>query len=344
MLVISGLLDLPAPALAAIDVRAPALTRLLAAAGSPSVIDDGGVAVVCTALGIAKQRDWPVAASLARAAGLDTTAAYWLCAEPATFEVGRGDVRLAGMVRDLQATESATLLATLNAHFAANDVRFHAAEPARWLVGCSTGQMLTTQPPERVIGKPVLGRLTEGVDGERWRSWQNEIQMLLFEHPVNNAREAAGREVVNSVWFWGGGAPAPSIAHARLASLYANAWLPRELARATAVSCMSVPRSLDVLRDNSEQSPALVWLDPPVTTESTQLANWLGELDRDCNAGARGVSQRNDKGTRHRGGRLLEGRAFHRQTLVARASTANLALGISPVRAARTAPRSLNGN
>ena len=66
-LVISGLLDLPAPALAAIDARAPALTRLLAAAGSPSVVDDGGVAVVCTALGIAKQRDWPVAASLARA-------------------------------------------------------------------------------------------------------------------------------------------------------------------------------------------------------------------------------------------------------------------------------------
>ena len=288
-LVISGLLDLPAPALAAIDARAPALTRLLAAAGSPSVVDDGSVAVVCTALGIAKQRDWPVAASLARAVGIDTTAAYWLCAEPATFEVGRGDVRVAGMVRDLQATETAALLATLNAHFAANDVRFHAAEPARWLVGCSTGQMLTTQPPERVIGKPLLGRLPEGVDGERWRSWQNEIQMLLFEHPVNSAREAAGREVVNSVWFWGGGAPAPTIAHARIAGLYANAWLPRELARAAAVSCMNVPRSLDVLRDNSEQSPALVWLDPPATTESAELANWLGALDRDWVTPARGA-------------------------------------------------------
>lgn len=288
-LVISGLLDLPAPALAAIDAGAPALTHLLAAAGSPAVIDEGGVAIACAALGITKQRDWPVAASLARAAGIDTTAPYWLCAEPATFEVGRGDVRVAGMVRDLHATEAAALLATLNAHFAANDLRFHAPEPAHWLIGCGAGQVLTTHPPERVIGKPLLGHLPEGADGERWRSWQNEIQMLLFEHPVNSAREAAGREVVNSIWFWGGGTPAPPSAHARIASLYADAWMPRELARATGVSCRSVPASLDVLRDKSEQSPALVWLEPPPATESAQLANWLGELDRDWATPARGA-------------------------------------------------------
>jgi len=180
------------------------------------------------------------------------------------------------------------LVATLNAHFAANDVRFHAPEPARWLVGCGTRQTLMTHPPARVIGKPLLGVLPQGADGERWRSWQNEIQMLLFEHPVNTAREAAGRAVVNSVWFWGGGALAPS-APARIAALYADAWMPRELAGATGVSCMNVPGSLDILRDKSEQSPALVWLDPPAGTESARLGNWLGELDRDWATPARGA-------------------------------------------------------
>jgi hypothetical protein len=38
-----------------------------------------------------------------------------------------------------------------------------------------------------------------------WRRALNEAQMVLHEHPVNRAREAAGRPRVNSVWPWGGG-------------------------------------------------------------------------------------------------------------------------------------------
>jgi hypothetical protein len=33
----------------------------------------------------------------------------------------------------------------------------------------------------------------------------NEIQMLLYTHPVNDEREARGELPVNSVWLWGGG-------------------------------------------------------------------------------------------------------------------------------------------
>ncbi len=202
-LVISGLLDLSESSLASIDEGAPALTRLLAAAGAPAVDRDGSIGVICTALGIAKQRDWPVAPWLARGAGIAATAAYWLCAEPATFEVGRGDVSLSGTVTDLEPVETTALLSSLNAHFAREGVRFDAPHAAHWLAGCVATQSLSTQPPESVIGKPLLGHLMEGTDGGRWRSWQNEIQMLLFEHPVNVAREAAGRAVVNSVWLLG---------------------------------------------------------------------------------------------------------------------------------------------
>ena len=74
-LVVSGLLDISAPALANIDAGAPALTRLLAAAGPPSVDYDGAIAVMCTALGIIKQQDWPVAPCLAQAARIDATCA-----------------------------------------------------------------------------------------------------------------------------------------------------------------------------------------------------------------------------------------------------------------------------
>jgi hypothetical protein len=288
-LVISGLLDVSASTLASIDAGAPALARLLAAAGAPAVDDQGDIAVACDALGILRQQDWPVAPWLARNAGIARDAAYWLCAAPATLEVGRGDVRLAGTVTDLQPAETAALLSTLNAHFAENCVRFHAPDTTHWLAGCGAVQSLATQPPGHALGAPLLDRLPTGADGERWRSWQNEIQMLLFEHPVNVAREGAGRAVVNSVWFWGGGAPVAGDPRSRIAALYADAWLPRELARAARVACTAVPASLDALRDKSSQSPAAVWIDPPAASEPAQLANWLGRLERDWAVPARGA-------------------------------------------------------
>jgi hypothetical protein len=279
-LVISGLLDIPAPVLGGIDAGAPALTRLLAAAGAPSVDRDGAIAVICTALGIAKQHDWPVAPSLARAAGIDATAAYWLCAEPATFTVGRGDVRLSNVVGDLDPVETVALLATINAHFANDGIRFEAPQPSCWLAGAAAAQSLSTLPPDTVVGKPLLGHLPEGTDSGRWRSWQNEIQMLLFEHPVNVAREAAGRPVVNSVWLWGGGVPEPTRAQPRIAALYANSRRWHELARGADLACAPLPESLDVLRDRSSRSPAMVWLDAP-ETDPQQRAHWLFALDRD---------------------------------------------------------------
>lgn len=44
--------------------------------------------------------------------------------------------------------------------------------------------------------------------------------MLLFEHPVNRAREARGAALVNCVWVWGGGVwpSAPAAAKRRIYS------------------------------------------------------------------------------------------------------------------------------
>ena len=280
-LVISGLLDIAVAALAYADHSAPALARLLDAAQSAAIDRDDSVAIACAALGIARQRDWPVAPLLARAAGIDPGAEYWLCAEPATFMVGHADVRLSGLVRDLAERETAALLATLNAHFASDGVRFVALEASRWLVGTDAVQALTTHPPDAVLGAPLFAFLPTGADAPRWRRWQSEMQMLLFEHPVNRARESAGRALVNGVWLWGGGTPVASSSGARIATLYTNAWLPRELARAAGVASESVPRSFDALRNKGAASPMLVWLDAPDAREAERLANWLAAMDRD---------------------------------------------------------------
>ena len=98
-LVLPNLLDAPPAALVAAD--APALARLLSIAEAPILEPNGPLAIACVNLGIAKQNDWPVAPWLARAAGIDPGSRYWLCAEPVTLDVGPAEVRVAGVVGDL---------------------------------------------------------------------------------------------------------------------------------------------------------------------------------------------------------------------------------------------------
>ena len=55
------------------------------------------------------------------------------------------------------------------------------------------------------MARAVDGFLPTGPDARTWMRWQNEAQMLFFQHPVNRARETAGRPTIGGVWTWGGG-------------------------------------------------------------------------------------------------------------------------------------------
>lgn len=48
---------------------------------------------------------------------------------------------------------------------------------------------------------------TQDVQGRPWRRLVNELQMLWFDHPVNQQRESRGLRPINSVWLYGGAAP-----------------------------------------------------------------------------------------------------------------------------------------
>ncbi len=258
-LVVPGLLDLAETEPDRADAEGAALARLLATSPPPAA-HDGAIGVACAALGVAKQRDWPVAPLLAVAANLDPGHAYWLLAEPVTLLVGQLDVRLGAVVDDLSADEAAALVATLNSHFAGDGLRFIALTPARWLIAATAVQQLVTHPADDAVGAPIFPFLPGGPDAARWRRWQSEMQMLLFAHRVADERERKGRAAVNGVWLSGGGVrtgaqPAPNIA-----SLCADSPLPRDLARACGVEVAAAPPSLKAWIGNGAKSPSLVWL------------------------------------------------------------------------------------
>lgn len=282
-LVLPNLLDASTAALAAAD--APAFSRLLSTAEAAEQVSGGLLAIACTRLGIGRQYDWPAAPWLARAAGIDPGDRYWLRAEPASLEVGRVEVRLAAIVRDLDPDDSAALASTLRAHFAPDGIEFIEGEPGSWWVSLAEPQRLETSSPDSALGKPLIEHLPRGGDAARWRRWQSEMQMLLFEHPVNRARENSGRLAVNHLWVWGGGTLGAVDPATRVTSVFAaSSWLTG-LARAVGVQVEAVPASFASLRAMPARASALVWLDPlDAHSAEKQLAafdrHWAAPLER----------------------------------------------------------------
>lgn len=72
----------------------------------------------------------------------------------------------------------------------------------QWLIAHASFAGLRTASLERVVHRHVDIWMPEA---RRLRTLQNEVQMLLHGHPLNEAREAAGALALNSVWISGCG-------------------------------------------------------------------------------------------------------------------------------------------
>ena len=253
----------------------PALARFGAFAAAPRVDADGLALLACGE--IAGMGARPVGALAAAGAGLDTGSDYWLVADPVCLVAGRRDVTLAGRVGDLSQAETEELLVALNAHFHDDGLGFIAPRPDLWLAHVPESFGLTTTSPERAQAVSLSAALPGGDAGPMWRRWQDEMQMLLFNHPVNGARESDGRVPANAVWVWGGGrladaGPVPRIAVEAPASLVGDVLRGIALASHGAAADAQPPRSVRV-------SVPIVHESDVATFVSTLLAPELDALE-----------------------------------------------------------------
>ncbi len=139
-------------------------------------------------------------------------ALQWWRADPVHLAAGRDELRLHGTTHlQLSAQESAALGQAVAQHLQDDGITVHIAGAARWYLGFAQPLDCLASAPGPLDGRNIWPGLPVGPDALRLRALVNEIQMLLHEHPVNQAREARGERVVNSVWAWGGGVlPAPA--------------------------------------------------------------------------------------------------------------------------------------
>ncbi len=135
----------------------------------------------------------------------------WWRADPVHLAAGRDELRLLG-TRHLRLTEpeSRQLGQSIAAHFAGDGIRMFVASAERWYLGFAEPLDCLASAPGPLDGRNIWPGLPVGPDALRLRALVNEVQMLLHEHPVNQAREARGERVINSVWAWGGGVLPPA--------------------------------------------------------------------------------------------------------------------------------------
>ncbi|WP_323003900.1 hypothetical protein [Denitromonas sp.] len=158
-----------------------------------------------------------------------------LCADPTHLHFA-GEYLLLTDARELAIgrDEADALIDALNTEFA--DIgRFDAPSPDRWYLHPSTPPTAALSRLSAVTGRPIVHYLPSNGDALIWQRTMNEIQVVLHNHPVNRAREAAGQRPINSVWFWGAGR-APATLGAPMPAIAATSPLVRGLARAAGLA------------------------------------------------------------------------------------------------------------
>lgn len=207
-LIVPGLLPPGEEAAAALaGLRLPALEMLLARSRRTTDEAQSLERWLAHAFGGDEDMELPAGALTLAASGGAAGEGAWLRADPAHLRLNRDELVLVpGTAFGVRPDEAEALAETLNRHFH-GELTFYPISGERWCVRVEGIPVagLQTKTPAQVAGKDINRHLPSGDGAMRWHGLLNEIQMLLHEHPVNEAREARGEPAVNSVWLWGAG-------------------------------------------------------------------------------------------------------------------------------------------
>lgn len=128
--------------------------------------------------------------------------------KPCHWQVGTDHVLL-GDPAELALDEqtSRALMAAAAPYFAEDGITLQWRMPGAWLAMGEVFRGLPALSMERAIGQRITPEVfeTSARHSPVLRRLQNEMQMLFYTHPVNDARQARGLAPVNSFWVTGAG-------------------------------------------------------------------------------------------------------------------------------------------
>ena len=148
----------------------------------------------------------PWAALQADRDGIAVGDGAWAQLSPVHWRVGRDHITLADpRALELDETDSRAAFEAVRDLFESIGYRMAWGAPLRWYAGHDSFATLPSASIDRVIGRNVDLWLQARPEARPIRRLQNEVQMLLYTHPLNDAREARGQLTLNSFWLSGCG-------------------------------------------------------------------------------------------------------------------------------------------
>ena len=145
----------------------------------------------------------PWAAQEAALSGRPSNAQAWAWISPVHWDVGADHITMADpQSLELQETQSRELLSAMRPFFEEDGITLEYASPQRWLAHGDVFAGLASASLDRVAGGEISLWMPTAAP---LRRLQNEMQMLLYTHSINDARTARGLATVNSFWVSGTG-------------------------------------------------------------------------------------------------------------------------------------------
>ena len=148
----------------------------------------------------------PFAAHAAAADGIAPGDQVWVLLTPSHWQLGTDHaIQTDPEALALDDTTSRALFDAVQELFTSEGFVLRYGAPLRWYLAHGSLAQLRLASLDRVVGRRVERWLPASEATRLLRRLQNEVQMLLHAHPLNEAREARGLLPVNSYWLSGCG-------------------------------------------------------------------------------------------------------------------------------------------
>jgi len=158
---------------------------------------------------------WPWAAWRQESPSLEPQAFF----SPCHWQIGMNEVVMLNPDHlQLREDESRSLLLAMQPFLNEDGLTVRYIAPTQWHVQGERLRPLRCASLDRVIGMNLDAWLPQSESAQWMRRLQSEMQMLLYNHPVNDQRSALRQLTVNSFWVHGAGSlnekplqPAPQV-------------------------------------------------------------------------------------------------------------------------------------
>lgn len=231
---------------------------------------------------------------------VDAQGSGWLHAEPVHFITGLDRLSFLTLQGEAAVSdvERAALEPVLAEHLRASNCELHSiSSPApTWLIAAGRTFNAVTLCPDAAATNELDQVMPRGPEGGTLRRLMTELQMLLHEHPVNDARARRGLPAINAVWLWGGGAIdtgntdigaiQPAQPQPVLPLAFADEPYLRGIYRLHRQSIRPLPRSCDQLLCGIATAPRAIAVVSTVDDLDALETQWIEPLKRALADGA----------------------------------------------------------